>query len=78
MTTDFSGLNIIKFFIGLYFVIMGILKFIEYERGGKVCPKCYQERMIELDNHEARALIKEKNLSIPDDALQPSSPKNPQ
>lgn len=78
MTTDFSGLNIIKFFIGLYFAIMGILKFIEYERGGKVCPKCNHERMIESDNPEAQALIKAHNLSIPDDELQPSSPKTSQ
>ncbi len=73
MTTDFSGLNIIKFFIGLYFVIMGILKFIESERGGKICPKCNHERMIESDTPKAQALIKEHNLTIPEDALTPSS-----
>lgn len=78
MTKDFSGLNVIKIFIGFYFVLHGILMIIKYERGGKVCPKCYQERMIELDNAEAKALIKKHNLSIPEDALQSSRPKTSQ
>lgn len=65
MTRDFSGLAIILIIVPLYFLLRGIHIIIKHERGSIVCPKCSKDKMIELDNPEAIALIETHKLTIP-------------
>lgn len=59
-------------------VIFGIFTLIKFMDIKNECPNCRQKRtMIPLDTPKAQALIKEHNLSIPEDALQGSGIKEP-
>ena len=63
----------------LIWLVFGIYTLIMFIDKPSECPNCKSKRtMIPLDTPKAQALIKEHNLSIPEDALQPSSPKTSQ
>ena len=63
----------------LIWIAFGIYTLVIFLDKPSECPNCKKKRsMIPLDTPKAQALIKEHNLTIPEDALQPSSPKTSQ
>ena len=62
---DFFGSNTLSVIAGLFLLIMGSIRVIQHERGGKKCPRCKKDLMITLNNPEAQEIMKEHNLTIP-------------
>ena len=60
--------------LGAIFTIFAFGDFLRLFQDSQKCPICNNESLIPLDSPRAQALIKEHNLPVPGDALQPSSP----
>lgn len=67
--------GIISFIIWLSF---GMISLYFYIKKPDTCPKCKNKKtMIPLDTPKAQALIKEHNLTIPEEPIETSEPKAP-
>ena len=74
-----SRSDIYSLVIGAIVFMAGISNIREHFVGGYVCPKCNKRTMIPLDTPKAQALLKEHNLTIPEEASQQSTnPKTSQ
>jgi len=47
--------------------IAGIINIIDSFSDGRLCPSCGKDNLIPLDSLQADEIIKEKNLSVPED-----------
>jgi len=76
----FYSISIIDLFTPLIWLVFGIYSLIIFIDRPYECPNCKKNRtMIPLDTPRAQALIKEHNLTIPEEAQQqPASPKTSQ
>lgn len=65
--------------LGVIFTIFAFGDFLRLFQDGQKCPICNNESLIPLDSNRAQTLIKEHNLTIPEDCQQQSSiPKTSQ
>jgi predicted membrane protein len=73
------GFKLFGTILGIVLLLYGIKNIIQYYYGGNICPNCNKKNMLHLSNPKAQALIKERNLTIPEEAQQqPGSPKTSQ
>jgi len=61
------GSKILGLLFGIFFLIAGIKNLIDYYKGGTICPSCSYKPMLSLDKPRAQQLIKENNLTIPEE-----------
>lgn len=74
-----SGFRLFGSILGIVLLLFGIKHIVEYHHGGKICPNCKKKNMLHLRNSKAQALIKEHNLTIPEEVQQQTSvPKTSQ
>lgn len=57
--------EIIVLAIAILSIIVGILNFRDSRKPGKICPRCGNNNMIDIDTEEAQNIMKQNNLTIP-------------
>ncbi len=71
----FAGQKLLQSFIygavvAAIVAIAGLLNIMDSFSDGRLCPNCGKDNMIPLDTPKARELIKERNLTIPEESSQ--------
>ena len=60
-----SWTDIVILVIAIFSIIVGILNIRDSRQPGKICPRCNNMLMIDIDTEEAQQIIKANNLTVP-------------
>lgn len=52
--------------VAILSILVGILNIRDSKKPGKICPKCSNNNMIDIDTEEAQNIMKVNNLTIPE------------